>query len=168
MIVRNTNSPAYRFTNQPTEEPLEGMKMKRSEERVQLPTKPSPNWKVEIKMQEYVGQKVWTESEDDQLKEMWGQGLSASTIAEALGKTKNSVIGRRSRLGITQRKSPIKPKVQPPKVTRMRDLENGDCRWPDGTEIYDFCGKPVKKGSAYCESHHNRAYKKIDKKPRGV
>jgi GcrA cell cycle regulator len=116
-------------------------------------------------MQEYVGQRVWTESEDDQLKEMWGQGLPASTIAEALGKTKNSVIGRRSRLGIPQRENPIKPKAQPPKVTRICDLEKGDCRWPDGDEIYDFCGKPVKKGSVYCESHHKRAYKKIDKKP---
>lgn len=46
----------------------------------------------------------WGELEDARVKEMWAAGLSASQISRALGtRTRNSVIGRINRLGLSGR-----------------------------------------------------------------
>ncbi len=51
---------------------------------------------------------AWTDQEVDTLKDLWGQGLSASQIGKILGKTRNAVIGKAHRLKLASRPSPIK------------------------------------------------------------
>src|SRR5262252_4488543 len=51
----------------------------------------------------------WTEQRIEILRKLWGQGQTASQIAVALGGvTRNAVIGKAHRLGLTGRPSPIK------------------------------------------------------------
>lgn len=50
----------------------------------------------------------WTEESIETLKDLWAKGLSTSKIAEALGTTKNAVIGKSHRLELPPRGSPIK------------------------------------------------------------
>jgi GcrA cell cycle regulator len=54
----------------------------------------------------------WSDDRISTLKKMWQQGKSASEIAEKLGGvTRNAVIGKAHRLGLSGRPSPIKPVV---------------------------------------------------------
>jgi len=51
----------------------------------------------------------WTEQRIEVLRKLWGQGQTASQIAAILGGiTRNAVIGKAHRLGLTGRPSPIK------------------------------------------------------------
>ena len=46
----------------------------------------------------------WTDERVEKLKELWGDGMSASQIAKALGGvTRNAVIGKVHRLGLSNR-----------------------------------------------------------------
>ena len=69
----------------------------------------------------------WSNERIEQLRSLWRDGLSASQIAAALGGvTRNAVIGKAHRLGLTGRPSPIKsrpagmprPRVRRPKLER--------------------------------------------------
>ncbi|MEC9432280.1 MAG: GcrA family cell cycle regulator, partial [Pseudomonadota bacterium] len=52
----------------------------------------------------------WTDERVDLLKSMWSEGKSASQIAKALGGvTRNAVIGKVHRLGLSNRTAPPKP-----------------------------------------------------------
>ena len=52
---------------------------------------------------------AWTDERIDQLKRLWGQGMTASQIAEDLGGvSRNAVIGKAHRLGLEARPSPVK------------------------------------------------------------
>jgi GcrA cell cycle regulator len=52
----------------------------------------------------------WTDERVDQLTTLWREGLSASAIARALGGvTRNAVIGKVHRLGLTGRAVPARP-----------------------------------------------------------
>ena len=58
----------------------------------------------------------WTEERVTLLTQLWGNGKSASEIAEIIGDvTRNAVIGKAHRLGLSGRPSPIK-KVAPSRV----------------------------------------------------
>ncbi len=64
----------------------------------------------------------WTEQRIETLRKLWGQGQTASQIAAILGGvTRNAVIGKAHRLGLTGRPSPIKREtsgnVQPKRRT---------------------------------------------------
>ncbi|SDC88405.1 GcrA cell cycle regulator [Sphingomonas sp. YR710] len=51
----------------------------------------------------------WTDERIDQLKQLWGQGMTASQIADELGGvSRNAVIGKAHRLGLEARPSPVK------------------------------------------------------------
>ena len=51
----------------------------------------------------------WTEERVTLLTQLWGNGKSASEIAEIIGDvTRNAVIGKAHRLGLSGRPSPIK------------------------------------------------------------
>jgi GcrA cell cycle regulator len=51
----------------------------------------------------------WTEQKIQMLKDMWGNGYSASEIAKRLGgMTRNAVIGKAHRLKLSSRPSPIR------------------------------------------------------------
>lgn len=59
---------------------------------------------------------TWTPSRIGVLQELWGTGLSAKEIAARLGGgiTRNAVIGKAHRLGLSSRPSPIKQKLEKP------------------------------------------------------
>jgi hypothetical protein len=50
----------------------------------------------------------WTHALDARLIAMWYDGLATAEIGDRLGITKNAVIGRKNRLGLASRLSPIK------------------------------------------------------------
>jgi len=51
----------------------------------------------------------WTDERIEQLKRLWGQGMTASQIADELGGvSRNAVIGKAHRLGLEARPSPVK------------------------------------------------------------
>ena len=60
-----------------------------------------------------IEQMIWTDEQIELLKTMWGQGKPASEIALMLGCniTRNAVIGKSHRLGLTGRASPIKKRM---------------------------------------------------------
>ena len=59
----------------------------------------------------------WTDERIDRLKALWGQGKTASHIAEELGGvSRNAVIGKAHRLGLQSRPSPVKANEPAPKA----------------------------------------------------
>jgi len=65
-------------------------------------------------------QNTWTEERVEQLKRLWLEGLSASQVAAKLGDgiTRNAVIGKLHRLGLSGRGSPTR--VSRPRTRRPR------------------------------------------------
>src|SRR3954453_16165461 len=62
----------------------------------------------------------WTDERVELLKKLWRDGLSASQIAKQLGGvTRNAVIGKIHRLGLSGRSAPSRPS-RAPKVSRPR------------------------------------------------
>ena len=59
----------------------------------------------------------WTDERIATLKKMWKEGKSAAEIAKTLGKgvTRNAVIGKAHRMGLSGRPSPIKKSAAPKK-----------------------------------------------------
>ncbi|MDZ4737158.1 MAG: GcrA family cell cycle regulator [Rhodospirillaceae bacterium] len=64
----------------------------------------------------------WTDERISLLKQLWGQGMTASQIAERLGGvSRNAVIGKAHRLGLSSRPSPIRGGVSTgPRPARRR------------------------------------------------
>ncbi|GGA07938.1 GcrA family cell cycle regulator [Neptunicoccus cionae] len=59
----------------------------------------------------------WTDDRVEMLKTMWGEGKSASQIAKELGGvTRNAVIGKVHRLGLSNRAAPAKTAKEKPAV----------------------------------------------------
>lgn len=62
---------------------------------------------------------AWTDERVEQLKQLWAEGLSASQIASKMGGvTRNAVIGKVHRLGLSGRATPAKPQL-PRKVEKQ-------------------------------------------------
>ena len=53
---------------------------------------------------------AWTDQMVEDLREMWKQGLTTAEIGKKLGVSKNSIVGKVHRLGLSGRPSPIKKK----------------------------------------------------------
>lgn len=53
---------------------------------------------------------AWTDEMVDQLRAMWIEGLTTGEIGKRLGVSKNSIVGKVHRLGLSGRPSPIKKK----------------------------------------------------------
>src|ERR1700741_1559758 len=65
----------------------------------------------------------WTEKRIEMLRRLWGQGQTASQIAAALGGvTRNAVIGKAHRLGLTGRPSPIKRDASGNSIPKRRPV----------------------------------------------
>ena len=75
-------------------------------------------------------------------------------IGKQLGVSKNAVVGKAHRLGLTGRPSPIKrtaPKPKTEKQASLVDLGPNCCRWPIGDPRdagFHFCGKKALPGKA--------------------
>ena len=135
----------------------------------------------------------WTDEITLRLKALFLTGNSGSETAEALNRefkttfTRNAVIGRAHRLGITgthkvmnrEPKAPKPPKdrlvvvkrnvapiapIEPPPVCEpvgFMDLEPHHCRWTMGKGpdgLATFCGARHKLGSSFCGFHHRIAW----------
>lgn len=55
---------------------------------------------------------AWTDEMVDQLRAMWAEGLTTGEIGKRLGVSKNSIVGKVHRLGLSGRPSPIKKKEE--------------------------------------------------------
>ncbi len=117
----------------------------------------------------------WTDEKVEILTELWREGQSARQIAEVLGDgvTRNAVIGKANRLGLSkpskssvtrkQRKEErIKAKLMAPEGgATILTLTSSTCRWPigdPGDEDFRFCGGPANPSQPYCEYHAQLAY----------
>ncbi len=121
---------------------------------------------------------AWTDERIKRLKSLWEKGLSASQIASDLGEgvTRNAVIGKAHRMGLSSRPSPVKtepaaPRKAPPtkkdpgkaakKYVTLLDLTERMCKWPighPGDADFHFCGKPSVPAMPYCKEHCEAAY----------
>ena len=76
---------------------------------------------------------AWTEDRVDVLKKLWAEGHSASQIAKQLGGvTRNAVIGKVHRLGLSGRATPSRPVKRPPRLARPKPqvMPDGSVRRP--------------------------------------
>ena len=108
---------------------------------------------------------IWTDNLQAQLRELWEQGLTAFQIAAELSVTRNAVIGKAHRLGLSGRASPIR-QAKPSKLTLVA-LKERMCKWPighPGETDFHFCGGEARSNSPYCPEHHARAYMPFKKK----
>ena len=63
----------------------------------------------------------WTDERVATLKRLWAEGHSASQIANQLGGvTRNAVIGKVHRLGLSGRTTPSRPVKRPPRLARPK------------------------------------------------
>ena len=108
----------------------------------------------------------WTEAKVKKLAKLWGKGISARDIAEKLGEgiTRNAVIGKANRLGLTKDLQPkSRSKVIDDNSDKMFHLKIKGCRWPfgdPGTDEFHFCGAKQELGKPYCLDHCMLAYRK--------
>ena len=75
----------------------------------------------------------WTEERVSALKKLWAEGHSASQIAKQLGGvTRNAVIGKVHRLGLSGRATPSRPVKRPPRLARPkpRVMPDGSVKVP--------------------------------------
>ena len=108
----------------------------------------------------------WTTERIATLTKLWGGGLSTREIGLRLGVTKNAVVGKVHRLGLSKRQSPIVERSRVAEVIPLDKLTAGMCSWPDGepgTPSLRFCGKPSVSDKPYCQEHCARAYVRSSK-----
>ena len=107
---------------------------------------------------------AWTDERVNTLTRMWKSGQSAQEIASELGITRNAVIGKAHRLGLSGRPSPIKKKEIGCTILQLNERT---CRWPMGDPkdgAFRFCGKQVHAHFPYCMDHALVAYQQPAKK----
>jgi len=134
---------------------------------------------------------AWNDKNTALLKDMWERGETAAAIADRIGTSRGSVIGRANRVGCLKRvqerrPSPVKQNNnaadtghrgaraaamgEPPapapgqNPTALLDLKHGQCRFPLGAPLEKatrFCGAARISGKPYCPHHHAIANRKI-------
>ncbi len=73
----------------------------------------------------------WTDEQVEQLKNLWGQGSSASQIAKILGGvTRNAVIGKAHRLGLSGGIKPAQTRSERPAREASVHRQPGEVRSP--------------------------------------
>jgi GcrA cell cycle regulator len=114
----------------------------------------------------------WTPDRIAQLTQLWADGLSTAKIGDAIGASKNAVVGKAHRLNLPLRKSPVgwhgerctvraqvvRPVVM---VPPLRAEAKQPCQWPtNGGRPWRFCSDPTVAGKPYCPDHCAIAYRK--------
>ena len=133
----------------------------------------------------------WTHERIEHLKKLWEAGHTASNIATELGGiTRNAVIGKAHRLGLSGRMK-SKSKASSVSIVRRKKMpanrnskiielttsvsepmnpisfagiKDGLCRWPLGEPEdldFKFCGRSSNDGVVYCDEHHSLAYQPL-------
>ena len=133
----------------------------------------------------------WNHERIEELKKLWEAGYTASNIASELGGiTRNAVIGKAHRLGLSgrmkskstgssvsivrKRKIPTNrnSKIielttsvsEPMNPMTFAQIKDGLCRWPLGEPEdldFKFCGRSSNKDKVYCSEHHELAYQPL-------
>lgn len=85
----------------------------------------------------------WTKEQDDFLREQYRQ-ISKKAIGERLGKTKNAIIGRANRLGLTKPYREVFGHGDAPKQYRRPRKSRGDELGPKCVDLRPKEKKPVK------------------------
>lgn len=123
----------------------------------------------------------WSTDQEDRLRALVLDGLTAAMIGAEIGVTRNAVIGKIDRLGLRllgglgRQPGPQKPRksrARKPKVTTavilapppdggidILALAAGVCRWPQDTiEGVRYCGGETYPRHVYCPAHHRLAF----------
>ena len=103
----------------------------------------------------------WTPERIATLIALWNEELTTSEIGRRLGITKNAVIGKVHRLGLTQRRPTLKDEPEAADVVRLEALGANMCSWPvgnPGEPNFHFCAEPSAPGKPYCATHCAVAY----------
>ena len=125
----------------------------------------------------------WSDADVKFLQDNYGKaGWSTGALSIYLGKSRNAVIGKADRLGLTTERTsspppprvpasppkvvPLRPPKRKPKAARIEDLDlaaipmadKGEgCRFipgqPAGPDTV-FCGREKQRESSYCRYHH--------------
>ena len=97
----------------------------------------------------------WTEQRIDTLRKLWGQGQTASQIAAILGGiTRNAVIGKAHRLGLTGRPSPIKREAGASPQPRRRTAAPTARRLPGAGQPGLSHGQPLPQTHGISATQH--------------
>ena len=110
---------------------------------------------------------AWTDENVEILETHWSAGRSAREIAEKLGVTRNAVIGKANRMGLSHSSATTRRGRRARRGDRGRpsspfDLTERMCRWPighPGDADFHFCGGARAPGRPYCEAHCDLAYR---------
>lgn len=117
----------------------------------------------------------FTAAEDVEITQRWADGESAAAIGKALGRSKNSVVGRKNRLGLESRANPCPTRSYAntvPRVHRLLKVRSEptlalkfgratSCCWPidvPGKRKVRFCEAETNGRGSYCERHHVLAH----------
>ena len=122
-----------------------------------------------------MGKTTWSDERVELLKELWASGKTAAQIAKDLGDglTRNAVIGKAHRLGLSGRVTPVQKKIDKPLPQEIMndtakdggisllELTEKTCRYPFGDpkkSNFHFCGCESLPGLPYCAEHAAMAY----------
>ena len=122
-----------------------------------------------------MGKTTWSDERVEQLEKLWTSGKTAAEIAKELGDglTRNAVIGKAHRLGLSGRVTPAPKKIDKPLPPEIDDIPAKDggisllqltektCRYPYGDPKranFHFCGCETLPGLPYCGGHAEIAY----------
>jgi GcrA cell cycle regulator len=123
---------------------------------MQPPEEQAPDQQAEIV-------ETWTPERIEALTRLWEEGVTTAEIGRRIGVTKNAVIGKVHRIGLTPRVITQKP---PPR-RNVFDFTGPACMWPighPGEDDFHFCGEHPTAGKPYCEHHVELAYIKPKEK----
>jgi GcrA cell cycle regulator len=123
-------------------------------------------------------QTTWTTERIALLKNRIDAGLSCGQIAREIGVSRNAVIGKANRLGLSRFKSATaggpertgapRPRFATQHRTLLSELQQWHCRWPIGdptAEDFGFCGNKPVDGLPYCPAHARMAYRPGTREP---
>ena len=105
----------------------------------------------------------WTTKSIAVLKKGYRTGQAAAVIANLLGTTKGSVVGKAHRMNL-KHPGAILP-TKPPKIKKyVKEVYStiGKCQYPHGNPKdagFYFCHDQVEINSSYCAKHHAICYR---------